>query len=221
MAAASEVEVRLRILWLLVPITAITYCLTLFGQSRDATLWVTLGDSDQVVEVDAYSFTELRRIKTDPKPHGLAASSDGSRIYVASDQTGNMQAIDARRGTVVEQIRLGNDPNQLVLTKDDRFAYVPLRGEDQVAVVQLQATRERLYPPPEHPDPDMVYVSSGTAVRRLTSAFNALAADVYWIRAIQYFGATRVRLAIGAPSSTSSWPVRRRRRVFHAASSVM
>ena len=35
-----------------------------------------------------------------------------------------------------------------------------------VAVVQLQATRERLYPPPEHPDPDMVYVSSGTAVRR-------------------------------------------------------
>jgi hypothetical protein len=64
-----------------------------------------------------------------------------------------------------------------------------------VAVGQLQATRERLYPPPEHPDPDMVYVSSGTAVRRLTTAYNALAADVYWVRAIQYFGATRVRLA--------------------------
>ena len=89
---------RLRILWWLVPIAGFTYCLTLFSQSRDATLWVTLGDSDQIVEVDAYTFVELRRVKTDPKPHGLAASSDGSRIYVASDQTGNMQAIDARRG---------------------------------------------------------------------------------------------------------------------------
>ena len=47
------------------------------------------------------------------------------------------------------------------------------------AAVQLQAARERLYPPAEHPDPDSVYVASGTAVRRLTNAFNALAADVY------------------------------------------
>ena len=64
--------------------------------ARNATLWVTLGDSDQLVEVDAYSFTEVRRITTDPRPHGLAASRDGSKIYVGSDRTGNLQVIDAR-----------------------------------------------------------------------------------------------------------------------------
>lgn len=108
------------------------------AQGRNVTLWVTLGDIDQLVEVDAYTFKEIRRITVDPKPHGLAASADGSKIYLASDRTGNFQVVDARRGAVVEQIALGKDPNQMALTKDGRFAYVPMRGEDAVAIVQLE-----------------------------------------------------------------------------------
>jgi YVTN family beta-propeller protein len=46
--------------------------------------------------------------------------------------------VDVRRGAVVKQITLGTDPNQMALTKDGRFAYVPLRGEDAVAIVQLE-----------------------------------------------------------------------------------
>lgn len=107
------------------------------GQDN-VTLWITLGDSDQLVEVDPYTFKETRRITTDPKLHGLATSADGSKIYVASDRTGNLQVIDARRGVIVEQIHLGTDPNQLTLTRDGRFAYVPMRGEDAIAVVQLE-----------------------------------------------------------------------------------
>jgi len=100
----------------------------------EATLWVTLGDSDQLVEVDPYTFKEVRRITVDPKVHGLAVSADGSKIYIASDRTGRFQVIDARRGVIAEQIDLGKDPNQLTLTRDGRFAYVPMRGEDTVAV---------------------------------------------------------------------------------------
>src|ERR687890_309266 len=81
------------------------------AQAPDVTLWVTLGDIDQLVEVDAYSFKEIRRITVDPKPHGLASSADGTKIYLASDRTGNLQVVDARKGVVVEQIKLGNDPN--------------------------------------------------------------------------------------------------------------
>lgn len=109
----------------------------LAAQGRDVTLWVTLGDSDQLVEVDAYTFKEVRRITTDPRPHGLAASPDGSKIYIGSDRTGNLQVIDARSGKVEAQIPLGKDPNQLTLTKDGRFAYMPMRGENSVAIVQL------------------------------------------------------------------------------------
>jgi hypothetical protein len=62
------------------------------------------------------------------------------------------------------------------------------------AAVNLQALRERAYPPPL-PEEDTLYVTSGTAVRRLTVAYNALAADAYWVRAIQYYGGTKRRLA--------------------------
>ena len=108
------------------------------AQDPRATLWVTLGDSDQLVEVDAYSFKEIRRITTDPRPHGLAASPDGSKIYIGSDRTGNFQVIDARSGKVEAQIHLGKDPNQMTLTKDGRFAYMPMRGEHAVAIIQLE-----------------------------------------------------------------------------------
>jgi YVTN family beta-propeller protein len=107
------------------------------AQGRDVTLWVTLGDIDQLVEMDAFTYKEIRRITVDPKPHGLAASEDGSKIYLASDRTGNFQVVDARSGRIAGQIPLGKDPNQMALTKDGRFAYVPMRGEDQIAVVQL------------------------------------------------------------------------------------
>lgn len=110
-------------------------------QRPDVTLWVTLGDSDQLVEIDAYTFKEIRRITTDPKPHGLAASADGSKIYIGSDRTGNFQVIDARSGKVTAQIPLGKDPNQMTLTKDGRFAYMPMRGENAVAIVELDPLR--------------------------------------------------------------------------------
>lgn len=122
------------------------------AQARDITLWVTLGDSDQLVEVDPFTYRELRRIKVDPKPHGLAVSADGSRVYLASDKTGNFQVVDARSGRITGQIPIGNDPNQMTLTRDGRFAYVPLRGDSKIAVVQLDPLKlVKLLPSPAGP----------------------------------------------------------------------
>lgn len=111
------------------------------AQTSDVSLWVTLGDSDQLVEMDPYTFREIRRIKVEVKPHGLAIAPDGSRLYTASDKTGIFQVIDARTGRITGQIPLGNDPNQMTLSKDGRFAYVPMRGESKIAVVELDPLR--------------------------------------------------------------------------------
>jgi hypothetical protein len=64
------------------------------------------------------------------------------------------------------------------------------------AAVRVQAAREQTYPTPEIDD-EAVYITSGSLVRRLTGAYNALAADVYWVRAIQYYGGAKRRLAAG------------------------
>lgn len=62
------------------------------------------------------------------------------------------------------------------------------------ASVELQALRDRMYPP-RALDEESLYIQSGPMLRRLTVAYNALAADVYWIRAIQYYGDAKRQLA--------------------------
>jgi hypothetical protein len=62
------------------------------------------------------------------------------------------------------------------------------------ASIELQAMRDRMYPP-RPLDEDSLYIQSGPMLRRLTVAYNALAADLYWIRAIQYYGDGKRRLA--------------------------
>jgi hypothetical protein len=60
----------------------------------------------------------------------------------------------------------------------------------------LQRVREARYPQP--PDIETgLYIQSGTAVQRLTKGYNALAADLYWIRAIQYYGSHRLKDGAG------------------------
>jgi hypothetical protein len=60
-----------------------------------------------------------------------------------------------------------------------------------VGALGLQATRERAFALASLPD-DTIYVTSGRAIGRAVLSFDALAADVYWIRTIQHYGDTRL-----------------------------
>jgi hypothetical protein len=66
------------------------------------------------------------------------------------------------------------------------------------AAVRVQAARERAYPPRADGEAT-VYITSPAAVRRMSLAYSTLAADIYWIRALQYYGGTKRQLA-------SEWP---------------
>jgi tetratricopeptide (TPR) repeat protein len=57
-----------------------------------------------------------------------------------------------------------------------------------------EAVRERRYPAPPIAE-DVLYLTSAPLVSHLTEGFHALAADLYWIRAIQYYGGARRRLS--------------------------
>jgi hypothetical protein len=72
-------------------------------------------------------------------------------------------------------------------------ATVTLAGVLMAAAVQVQAARERAYPVAE-PTEASLYLRSGTMLRRLTGAYNVLFADIYWIRAIQYYGSIKQQL---------------------------
>jgi hypothetical protein len=65
------------------------------------------------------------------------------------------------------------------------------------AAISVQYARERWYPAAP-PGEDVLYVPSGAVLSRMALGYDALLADVYWIRAVQYFGgqtlAERARL---------------------------
>jgi tetratricopeptide (TPR) repeat protein len=54
--------------------------------------------------------------------------------------------------------------------------------------IALQVLRDRVYPREEQLRTSLLYVRSGSALARLALGYDALLADVYWIRAIQHYG---------------------------------
>jgi tetratricopeptide (TPR) repeat protein len=68
-----------------------------------------------------------------------------------------------------------------------------------VAVIGLQTVRERRYAATAAAQ-EFLYVTSPAMVTRLALEYDALVADLYWVRAIQYFGGNRL-----APSGDKTY----------------
>jgi tetratricopeptide (TPR) repeat protein len=64
------------------------------------------------------------------------------------------------------------------------------------AAIELQRVRDRLYPVATIEDSALYLTSSATA-RRVALEYDSVLADLYWIRAIQYFGGTRRMVEAG------------------------
>ncbi|MFL6280135.1 MAG: hypothetical protein ACJ731_08495 [Vicinamibacterales bacterium] len=60
------------------------------------------------------------------------------------------------------------------------------------AAISLQLVRDRWYPRDNPQREEILYVRSGAALQRIALSFDAVAADVYWIRAIQHYGGDRL-----------------------------
>jgi hypothetical protein len=65
-------------------------------------------------------------------------------------------------------------------------------GTFMAGAAALQTRRDHAYPV-RAVNESALYLTSGSALRRLSIGYSALAADVYWIRAIQYFGDRRLK----------------------------
>lgn len=72
------------------------------------------------------------------------------------------------------------------------IAVVVLAAGAFVAAVSLQIMRDRWYPRDDVEREQILYVRSGAALKRIALSFDAVAADVYWIRAIQHYGGDRL-----------------------------
>lgn len=65
-------------------------------------------------------------------------------------------------------------------------------GIAMTSAIALQFARDAAYPRESQQAQEILYVRSPAAMKRLTFGLNALAADVYWIRALQHYGGDRL-----------------------------
>src|SRR6266545_7291210 len=60
-----------------------------------------------------------------------------------------------------------------------------------VVATGVQVARDRRFATDKPAEQQLLYVQSPAVMKRLTLSYAGLASDVYWIRAIQYFGSMR------------------------------
>ena len=76
-----------------------------------------------------------------------------------------------------------------VMAPSNRWLYVAMAGL-LTAAVAVQIVRDRGWQPYE-PPAGLLWIRSGPLAERLALSFDSLAADVYWIRTVVYFGGQR------------------------------
>ena len=119
-------------------------------------LVVDVSGADYLEVIDLRTNKTERRIRVGEHPHGLAAgrpvvfnaktgvSAETDFIYTTVEDSGQLVVVNAETGEVVRKVKVGKVPNQLTLTRDLRFAYVPLRDEASVAVVEFEEKVEAM-----------------------------------------------------------------------------
>lgn len=70
-------------------------------------------------------------------PTDVALLSDGSRAYIPCGDSYLLAVVDTRKAKPVHWVKLGLEPVAVVVTPDDRFAYITNRRSEEVSVVDL------------------------------------------------------------------------------------
>jgi YVTN family beta-propeller protein len=94
-------------------------------------LYVTNSAGDDVTVIDVATNKPIGSIEVGPHPHGIAAPAAQDVIYVTieghgRDKAGELVWIDPRTDKVTRRMDIGPEPNQLAVTPDGKFAYVPV-----------------------------------------------------------------------------------------------
>jgi YVTN family beta-propeller protein len=96
-------------------------------------------DGIGVVDLAEGKVTRILRGISDPEQ--LAVSRDGTRLYVASEDAGEMLVLEARSGSVLTTLKVGGEPEGIAVRPDGRELYVTSEQDHSVAVVDLAPDR--------------------------------------------------------------------------------
>src|SRR5690606_37785269 len=73
--------------------------------------------------------------------HGIALTPDGRVVLLTTQMTDQLTFIDATTLDVIEQIRVGRNPNWVEVTPDGRIALISTTDDDSVSIVDVPGRR--------------------------------------------------------------------------------
>lgn len=114
-----------RALGLAVPVVLLSALLTAQGGARQK-LYVLSSNADDLTVIDVATNEIVKTITVGKLPHGIAAPKSQKLLYVATEGDDGLTVVDPIRDTVVKQYKMfGKRPNEIDITSDGRFVYVP------------------------------------------------------------------------------------------------
>jgi hypothetical protein len=99
------------------------------------------------VTIDIATNNPLGRIEIGPHPHGIAVPADQRFILVTIEgkKPGELVWIDPKTDKVVDKMEVA-EPNQLAVTLDGKFAYVPVNdGNYEIVDLAKKKIVERIF----------------------------------------------------------------------------
>ncbi len=96
-------------------------------------------DGIGVVDLETLTLKTVLRGVSDPEQ--LAVSADGTKLYIASEDTGQAVILDAATGRQIASMPVGGEPEGVTLSPDGRWVYMSSEEDHQVAVIDTTSDK--------------------------------------------------------------------------------
>jgi DNA-binding beta-propeller fold protein YncE len=120
-------------------------------------------------------------------PHGIAFSTDGTRVYVSTEAESALDVLDRKSGEIVQKVPLSGRPNNITITNDGRRLLVGIRSGPAVLDVidtgTLQPTKSIPVDGNVHNvyvTPDGRYAVSGSLENKALSVIDLQSEEMLW-----------------------------------------
>lgn len=111
--------------WLVI----ITGAISISVNANQQKLYVLSSLGDDVTVIDVASNKIIGSIAVGDRPHGIAAPRAHDVLYIATEFDNSLAVIDPVNDVVVKKYRIfGSRPNEIDVTSDGRFVYLPILG---------------------------------------------------------------------------------------------
>ena len=98
-------------------------------------------NADGIGEVDADTYKLNRIIHAGADPEQLAISADGTRLYVANEDTETLSVVDVASGKVIAAVKIGEEPEGVTIRPDGKVVYVTCEGDGAVFAIDTTTNK--------------------------------------------------------------------------------